>query len=392
MARFFKFTRLIIGLLLLGGFVGWPITSGAQINFIKNEVFFFNQSWHTSNKNFTWQDLTIDFNNTQPVGRLALAQGELLHEQGLVGQTLSPVYFWQFLDQQPIELIKVKLQLDNPDQLTPAVYLNTNGIWQKVSNKPISAGQIEFNIQSLQGKFVVLGAEPGATSDFELPLSSETVAAGYTVDTLDKKVRIGLMPQTLDQEVTVKIRELPGHYSAFYLSDNLSFASSIYHIWLDSPVPLKFSRNYPIEIEFFPDNDELKNIYYFDPVNNNWHPSPSTSFYDLGRVRTVTFQAELILAVVADPSKKEQGIASWFPSALTPRNIYGCANNDYPFGTMLRVTNLANDKFFDTEVISRGPYVDFRIIDLTSEAFKKISTLGSGVIDVKIEPLDLIVK
>lgn len=59
---------------------------------------------------------------------------------------------------------------------------------------------------------------------------------------------------------------------------------------------------------------------------------------------------------------------------------------------MLRVTNLANDKFFDTEVISRGPYVDFRIIDLTSEAFKKISTLGSGVIDVKIEPLDLIVK
>ena len=135
---------------------------------------------------------------------------------------------------------------------------------------------------------------------YKVELSAEVVVQGYTIDTPDKKVRIGIMPNTLEQGFTAKIDELPGHYSAGYLDSDLNFASGIYHVWLDSPDKLNFARNFPIEIEFYQGNDELKNIYYFDPGSNTWHPSPSATFYDLGRVRITTFQSELILAVVAE--------------------------------------------------------------------------------------------
>lgn len=63
------------------------------------------------------------------------------------------------------------------------------------------------------------------------------------------------------------------------------------------------------------------------------------------------------------------------------------AHRTFPFGTLLRVTNLKNDKEVDLKVNDRGPFVDDRILDLSYGAARALDAVLDGVIDVKIEVL-----
>lgn len=65
-----------------------------------------------------------------------------------------------------------------------------------------------------------------------------------------------------------------------------------------------------------------------------------------------------------------------------------CAHRFYPFGTMLKVTNLSNKKTVIVKVTDRGPYGRGRIIDLSWGAAKAIGMLSQGVATVKVEMID----
>jgi rare lipoprotein A len=54
-------------------------------------------------------------------------------------------------------------------------------------------------------------------------------------------------------------------------------------------------------------------------------------------------------------------------------------------GTMMRVTNLKNNKSVVVRVNDRGPSTADRIGDLSQAAAGKIKMLRSGVIDAKLE-------
>ncbi len=370
-----------------------PQTVKAE-NIIKNKTFYLDENYYKNNNHLKWGNVIIDFSKFHPLGRLALAKEEMpFNPPGIGGNILSKNIKWQFLKNQPIELMEVTVQVNNKDNKSLAVYLNTSGVWQLASSRQLDQNRITFHIQSQRGQFIIVGLDDSLNKNFyELPLDKKTLKKGYTFSTPDGEVRIGFMPNLVNEPFVAKVRTLPNFYGANNLPPGLKFASKIYHIWLDSDSSLNFTRPIPVEIKFISGNDELKNIYYFDPLERKWHLSPSTTLYNNGVVRTLTYNQEFILAVVADPTIKEEGQASWFSSGLTPRNPYGAANNDYPLGTMVRVTNLETGKYFDTEIISRGPYVDFRIIDLASKAFNKIAKLSEGVINVKIEPLSMLPK
>ncbi len=69
-------------------------------------------------------------------------------------------------------------------------------------------------------------------------------------------------------------------------------------------------------------------------------------------------------------------------------NDMTAAHKTLPFGTMLKVTNEANNKFVIVEVTDRGPFVKGREIDLSKRAFMSIaSNKKSGVVYVTIEIL-----
>ena len=64
-----------------------------------------------------------------------------------------------------------------------------------------------------------------------------------------------------------------------------------------------------------------------------------------------------------------------------------CAHKKYPFGTILRVTNLSNNKSVDVRVTDRGPYGRGRVIDLSYAAAKAIGMLAQGVAMVEVKPV-----
>ena len=68
-------------------------------------------------------------------------------------------------------------------------------------------------------------------------------------------------------------------------------------------------------------------------------------------------------------------------------NRLTAAHKTLPFGTIVKVTNLANNESVNVVINDRGPYVDGRIIDLSRAAAKQLNYLNRGTAEVKIEIL-----
>lgn len=62
-----------------------------------------------------------------------------------------------------------------------------------------------------------------------------------------------------------------------------------------------------------------------------------------------------------------------------------CAHRTLPFGTMLKVINLENDKSIIVRVTDRGPYAKGRVIDLTKEGARQLDFIKKGIAKVRIE-------
>ena len=65
-----------------------------------------------------------------------------------------------------------------------------------------------------------------------------------------------------------------------------------------------------------------------------------------------------------------------------------CAHRTHPFGTLLKVTNLDNNKQVVVRVNDRGPFVRSRIIDLSWGAANEIGMVGKGIAKVNVELAD----
>ncbi len=64
------------------------------------------------------------------------------------------------------------------------------------------------------------------------------------------------------------------------------------------------------------------------------------------------------------------------------------AHRQLPFGTKVKVTNLANNKTVIVEVNDRGPFVAGRIIDLSKSAAEKLDFIHAGIVEVSVEVVD----
>ncbi|HIJ59574.1 MAG TPA: septal ring lytic transglycosylase RlpA family protein [Nitrospirae bacterium] len=93
--------------------------------------------------------------------------------------------------------------------------------------------------------------------------------------------------------------------------------------------------------------------------------------------------------------KKQRVIASWYgkdfhgkPTASGEAfNMYAmtCAHREFPFGTMLYVTNPRNQKTVQCTINDRGPFIQGRDLDLSYGSAREIEILGMGVAPVDIE-------
>lgn len=100
----------------------------------------------------------------------------------------------------------------------------------------------------------------------------------------------------------------------------------------------------------------------------------------------------------AMPGQKTTGLATWYADKLHGRttasgekydkNAMTAAHRELPFGTVVRVVNLANMKSVQVRINDRGPFNDKkRIIDLSRAAATQIDMIQAGVVEVEIEIL-----
>lgn len=92
---------------------------------------------------------------------------------------------------------------------------------------------------------------------------------------------------------------------------------------------------------------------------------------------------------------KTPAVASWYGADFHGRptasgeifNMHAntCAHKEYPFGTRLKVTHLANNKTAECTVNDRGPFISGRDIDLSYAVAKEIGVIGPGTSRVFLE-------
>ena len=61
------------------------------------------------------------------------------------------------------------------------------------------------------------------------------------------------------------------------------------------------------------------------------------------------------------------------------------AHRSLPFGTWLKVTNLANNRTTCVRINDRGPYVSGRVIDVSKGVAAKLGFLRQGVVEVAFD-------
>ena len=60
------------------------------------------------------------------------------------------------------------------------------------------------------------------------------------------------------------------------------------------------------------------------------------------------------------------------------------AHKTLPFGTIVRVKNLENNKTVDVRINDRGPFKRGRIIDLSYEAARRLDFINNGLAKVEV--------
>ena len=95
-----------------------------------------------------------------------------------------------------------------------------------------------------------------------------------------------------------------------------------------------------------------------------------------------------------EPAKRIVGLASWYGQRHQGRPTASgeaydmhqltAAHRTMPFGTRLRVTNVANGRSVVVRVNDRGPHVPGRILDLSLGAAKALDMVGDGVARVEV--------
>lgn len=115
-------------------------------------------------------------------------------------------------------------------------------------------------------------------------------------------------------------------------------------------------------------------------------------------MRTLFFSSCFIFLVVLSNAQVQTGKASFYadkfegsPTASGQKykhNKLTAAHKSLPFGTKVKVTNIANEKTVEVVINDRGPYVENRVIDLSKSAAERLGFVNQGLAEVKIEILD----
>lgn len=116
------------------------------------------------------------------------------------------------------------------------------------------------------------------------------------------------------------------------------------------------------------------------------------------RIRIIIILLSVLFLTFKSNAQKsyiKTGIASFYADKFEGRptangEIYyhakrTAAHRTLPFGSIVKVTNLENNKYVVVRVNDRGPFVDNRLIDLSKSAALELDFVEKGLAKVKVE-------
>jgi rare lipoprotein A len=97
------------------------------------------------------------------------------------------------------------------------------------------------------------------------------------------------------------------------------------------------------------------------------------------------------------PVSRETGTAAWYgkeyqgkktaSGEIFDMNLFTAAHRTLPLGTVLRVTNLENEKNVTVTINDRGPFTRNRVLDLSYAAARELGFVAQGTARVQIDIL-----
>jgi rare lipoprotein A len=101
---------------------------------------------------------------------------------------------------------------------------------------------------------------------------------------------------------------------------------------------------------------------------------------------------------IASLDFNQVGLASWYGPRFVGRktasgdvfnpNLMTAAHRELPLNSVVRVTNLSNNRSVDVLINDRGPYAkQHRIIDLSKKAAQELGFCAQGIAKVRVEYL-----
>jgi rare lipoprotein A len=139
--------------------------------------------------------------------------------------------------------------------------------------------------------------------------------------------------------------------------------------------------------------------YVYKSVGSSYE-TPTSEIKNSANMHRATMRPYTVLGKTYYPTTVSMGdyfsgVASWygkdFHSKKTSNgeyyNMYDmtAAHKTLPMNTMLRVTNLRNDKSEIVRINDRGPFVKSRIIDLSYAVANKLDVVAKGTAPVRLE-------
>ncbi len=202
----------------------------------------------------------------------------------------------------------------------------------------------------------------------------------------DGELIISFKEDTLNKETKLVAKRIaspfdwPWNFSPLGVVYEFDIENNGEHYNREKPINIKI--NYPEE------NHHYKKIFFLDGGSNLWRELPSKENFQRRFVETNLHFSFARLAVLYNSGVDLAGKASWY--AFKGGDF--AASPDFPRGSVVRVHNNDNNRFVDVLINDYGPdrsvYPD-RIIDLDKEAYNKIAPTGSGIIDIRLEPLHI---
>lgn len=190
--------------------------------------------------------------------------------------------------------------------------------------------------------------------------------------------------------------------SAYFKFTKYSASSSLQQLFPDFNQDIKLASDLifyelltsnsaePIKTEIavkFSPNNRLLSPYYWN--ENSLTFEPITYRRDTKKNQIIfnpPAETRFVFGLFEEPV--QTGKASWYVHPKYKKELMA-ASVDFSFGSQVLVTNLANNKSVVVTIKDYGPDKSVhpdRVIDLGKEAFRKIASVGAGIIDVKVEP------